>query len=306
MYIAAKLSCQYKSSKVVDLREHLILETDPEKGKGEYAFDNPGFKDTSLLPVSKSLENNKLEASKSKWNQWSPLTALTTKSEKRRTVDDTALECLQANEVKVVALRSHDFTGLGFNICGNMKEGIYIKDILHRGPAFESGKLNPGDRINSVTISFEHMVYEDALTILSYASPYEVMIEAKGGKLIHSTSGQGGQPSHPVYRSSSCTELYHVEKSSKKKLFGDEFTGSLSSNYSSLQKSRSNMTTLERKESKSPMPAQTHQKKTPSKHLSPEQLKTQLEQRILADHQHNLKAKDKPQRIEAETQKTEK
>lgn len=24
--------------------EHLILETDPEKGKGEYAFDNPGFK----------------------------------------------------------------------------------------------------------------------------------------------------------------------------------------------------------------------------------------------------------------------
>lgn len=67
-----------------------------------------------------------------------------------------------------------------------------------------------GDRINSVTISFEHMVYEDALTILSYASPYEVMIEAKGGKLIHSTPGQGGQPSHPVYRSSSCADLYHV------------------------------------------------------------------------------------------------
>ncbi|XP_018569235.1 muscle M-line assembly protein unc-89-like isoform X2 [Anoplophora glabripennis] len=284
-------------------KEQLILETDPERGKTEFAFDNPGFKDTSLLPVSKSLESTKLENTKSKWNQWSPLSALTTKSEKRKTVDDTALE---ANEVKVVALRSHDFTGLGFNICGNMKEGIFIKDILHRGPAFESGKLNPGDRINSVTISFEHMVYEDALTILSYASPYEVMIEAKGGKLIHNTPGQGGQPSHPVYRSSSCADLYHVEKSSKKKLFGDDFNGSLSSNYSSLQKSRSNMTTLERKESKSPRQAHPNAKKAPAKHLTPEQLKSQLEQRILADHQHNLKAKDsKSQRVEIETQKTE-
>lgn len=54
------------------------------------------------------------------------------------------------------------------------------------------------------------MVYEDALTILSYASPYEVIIEAKGGKLISSTPGQGGQPSHPVYRSSSFADLYNV------------------------------------------------------------------------------------------------
>ncbi|KAJ8976902.1 hypothetical protein NQ317_014073 [Molorchus minor] len=210
-------------------------------------------------------------------------------------MDDTALE---PNEVKVVALRSHDFTGLGFNICGNMREGIYIKDILHRGPAFESGKLNAGDRINSVTISFEHMVYEDALTILSYASPYEVMIEAKGGKNLHSTStpGQGGQPCHPIYRSSLKNHL-------KKRLFGEDYTGSGGSNYSSLQKSRSNMTTLERKESKSP--AHTDHKKALSKHLSSEQLKTQLEQRISTDHQHNLRAKEKPQKIEAESQKTE-
>lgn len=54
------------------------------------------------------------------------------------------------------------------------------------------------------------MVYEDALTILSYASPYEVIIEAKSGKLISSTPGQGGQPSHPVYRSSSFADLYNV------------------------------------------------------------------------------------------------
>ncbi|CAH0547492.1 unnamed protein product [Brassicogethes aeneus] len=275
--------------------EHLILETDPEKGKGEFAFDNPGFKDTSILAIPKAVEKNQKLESKPKWNQWSPLNALSTKNEKRKTLDDSAIE---GNEVKVVALRSHDFTGLGFNIEGNMKEGIYIKDILHRGPAFESGKLNSGDRINSVTISFEHMVYEDALTILSYASPYEVIIEARSGKLIHHTSGQGGQPSHPVYRSSSCTDLFQMEKSSKKRLFGEEHTGSLSSNYSSLQKSRSNMTTLERKESKSP---KMRTKKLPGKHLSPEQLKMQLEQRISSDGG----PKVKPQRVDAEMQKTE-
>lgn len=198
-----------------------------------------------MTPITKSLEKERFEGNKTKWTQWSPLTALTTKSEKRKTLDDSAIDVsrsvfldeltsfisFQGNAVKVVALRSHDFTGLGFNICGNMKEGIYIKDVLHRGPASESGKLNPGkaeegcrtarlidfffgvgDRINSVTISFEHMVYEDALTILSYASPYEVIIEARGGKVIHQSSGQGARPSHPVYRSSSCTDLFHVSR----------------------------------------------------------------------------------------------
>lgn len=34
-----------------------------------------------------------------------------------------------------------------------------------------------GDKILSVTICFRHVVYEDALTILSYASPYDVTLE---------------------------------------------------------------------------------------------------------------------------------
>lgn len=49
------------------------------------------FADASLLPVSKTPETHKVDASKSKWNQWSPLSALTTKSEKKRTQDDDAL-----------------------------------------------------------------------------------------------------------------------------------------------------------------------------------------------------------------------
>lgn len=92
-----------------------------------------------------------------------------------------------------------------------MREGIFIKDVLHHGPASESGKLNPGDKILSLKISFEHMVYEDALTILSYASPYEVEIEARSGfKNNGPASGQGAFPGHPLYRSSSSTDLMRV------------------------------------------------------------------------------------------------
>lgn len=54
------------------------------------------------------------------------------------------------------------------------------------------------------------MVYEDALTILSYASPYEVAIEAKSGKFLTNTNGQGAQPGHPLYRSSSIGDLIMV------------------------------------------------------------------------------------------------
>lgn len=87
----------------------------------------------------------------------------------------------------------------------------------------------------------------------------------------------------------------------------------MSSNYSSLQKSRSNATTLERTNSKSPKLSnqKADRLKKPAKtQLSPEQLKAQLEQTILEDHKQNMKNKnermlDVPVKIEMETQKTE-
>ncbi|CAH1991927.1 unnamed protein product [Acanthoscelides obtectus] len=241
--------------------------------------------------MCKPEETSKLETSKPKWSHWSPLAALTTKSEKRKTLDDSALE---NSEVKVVALRSYDFTGLGFNICGNIKDGIYIKDISHRGPAFVSGKLNPGDRISSITISFEHIVYEDALNILSYASPYEVIIEAKSGKVIQ-TPTQGGQPIHPMYKSTSCTNLWHSEKSPGTRLFADTPN-------SSLQKQKNHVTNLERKDSKSPNVNQAHHKKSKPFKSTPE-IKPSPEPRVAEPQP---KAKERlQQKSDLEVQKTE-
>jgi hypothetical protein len=34
-------------------------------------------------------------------------------------------------------------------VTGNMRDGIFIKDISNRGPAFESGKIAPGTTKNA-------------------------------------------------------------------------------------------------------------------------------------------------------------
>lgn len=87
----------------------------------------------------------------------------------------------------------------------------------------------------------------------------------------------------------------------------------MSSNCSSLQKTRSTATTLERKSTNSPKPASNQKpdraKKVSSSsksQMSPEQLKAQLEQKILEDHKQNLKAKnERPLKVESEVQKSE-
>ncbi|XP_015112788.1 uncharacterized protein LOC107038284 [Diachasma alloeum] len=243
--IAAFLYRQWRRHK----GKHLVLVTDPEIVEDAYAFDNPCFKDATgqigsmERPLSVAAIETQIKDSP-KWSTpWSGLgLGAGNKHDKRRTLDDSCLGP-KATRVSVVSLRSRDFTGLGFNVAGNMREGIFVKDLLHRGPASESGRIHPGDRITSVKISFRSMVYEDALTILSYASPYDVELEVESG-------GSGSRPTtllkktvgpsptricHPIYRSQSIPELSRVHKSSAKRLFIADPTDSLNcSNYSPL------------------------------------------------------------------------
>ncbi|XP_013395944.1 enolase-phosphatase E1 [Lingula anatina] len=127
-------------------------------------------------------------------------------------------------EVVSVSLQSKDIIGLGFNVAGSMRDGIFISQVHNRGPASESGKIKVGDRIVSVTISFENMVYEDALTILSYASPYPVQVQlqkskpTKSGALqVRRTPSQSSLPNlhHPLYRSQSLDDLSRIMKDSQ-------------------------------------------------------------------------------------------
>lgn len=68
-------------------------------------------------------------------------------SEKQSNFNFLSSFFLQEPERTIVSLRGHDFTGLGFNICGNMRDGILVKDVLHRGPASESGLIKAGKKI---------------------------------------------------------------------------------------------------------------------------------------------------------------
>ncbi|XP_067008091.2 uncharacterized protein [Anabrus simplex] len=208
--------------------KHLVLVTDTEAGPDQYAFDNPCFRDgTPIGRTPPEKEPVKLDQ-KARWSAWSPIGALVaTRNEKRRALDDSFVG---EPQVQTVSLRSHDFTGLGFNICGNMRDGIFVKDVLHRGPASESGRISPGDRIDAIRISFRHMVFEDALTILSYASPYDVQLEVENAAtsrpstLIRTkrTSASSIAPAdricHPFYRSQSIADLAQIGKASLKRV----------------------------------------------------------------------------------------
>ena len=51
----------------------------------------------------------------------------------------------QEPDVVSVWLTSQDFIGLGFNIAGSMRDGIYVSQVHNRGPAIESGKFKVGE-----------------------------------------------------------------------------------------------------------------------------------------------------------------
>lgn len=261
--IAALLYRQWRKHK----GKHLVLVTDPEIVEDAYAFDNPCFKDATPS-VSRILERSIPAVTTStpakdspRWSAaWAPFTlGSAERNDKRKILDDSCLGP-KATRVNLVSLRSRDFTGLGFNVCGNMREGIFIKDLLHRGPASESGRIYPGDRIASVKISFRNMVYEDALTILSYASPYDVELEVESGGsgskpttlLKRSVGPSAARICHPLYRSQSIPELSQAPRSATRLFIADP-NETIGSNYSTMNstlkssKSTSASQTLERR-----------------------------------------------------------
>ncbi|KAG8188192.1 hypothetical protein JTE90_019469 [Oedothorax gibbosus] len=217
-----------------------------KKGSSDFAFDNPYFRNSQEADEqdgttgrNKSLFNNKNSLRSSKLSEAS---AKAKKARgggknhfgfgggKKKAQDDSCITTALEPERAFVSLRGHDFTGLGFNICGNMRDGILVKDVLHRGPASESGLIKAGDKIVNadkivnVTVSFTSIVYEDALTILSYASPYDVQLEiervpssaaaasAAPKRLASCSFNNSGQKLfHPLYRSQSIDDLTQID-----------------------------------------------------------------------------------------------
>ncbi|XP_055312753.1 uncharacterized protein LOC129574587 [Sitodiplosis mosellana] len=175
------------------------LVEDADTTKVDYAFDNPAFKG----------DNNKNASPFD--NKWQT-------PDKRKTVDDSYAN---APIPRLVPLRGSDFTGLGIEVCGGLKDGIFVKKVMPQGPA--ANIVHRGDKITSITIDFRHIVQEDAATILSYASPYNVQLELidANGAVSNVLSQNASQPAltHPLYRPRSQEDLNTIERNARKKLF---------------------------------------------------------------------------------------
>jgi len=52
---------------------------------------------------------------------------------------------LQDDQTYDVCLRGRPFEGLGFDIVGNMTDGLFVSHVFNRGPAYEAGCIRPGN-----------------------------------------------------------------------------------------------------------------------------------------------------------------
>ncbi|XP_075987941.1 uncharacterized protein LOC142984307 [Anticarsia gemmatalis] len=207
--------------------KHLVFSTDPESVKDEFAFDNPGFRQEERLA----------------WQHEAPTLPLTGKMQPGLHVEFTKPEHskddshLQRGRVRRVKLWARDFTGLGFRCGGGARDGVHVHSVLRSGPA-AAAKLQPGDKIKSIKIEFTGTPLEDAVGILSLASPYPVELElVEGGR----TSGAGRAVHHPLLkRAGSTSDVNTLEKEAK-----------LLHPPKSPNTSHSNNSTLETKQSKS-------------------------------------------------------
>lgn len=94
---------------------------------------------------------------------------------------------------------------------------------MPQGPAANIVRI--GDKITSIKIDLRHMVQEDAATILSYASPYNVQLELIDGNGALSYLAPANSPkssgqrslTHPLYRSSSQEDFNTIERNARKK-----------------------------------------------------------------------------------------
>lgn len=57
----------------------------------------------------------------------------------------TTVNHLQMPAPRLVSLKGSDFTGLGIECYGGLKDGIYVKKVAPQGPA--SGHINIGERL---------------------------------------------------------------------------------------------------------------------------------------------------------------
>lgn len=269
----------YRKGYVLKRKDSQLVPEDPEGKKDEYAFDNPAFKtggEVTSATTTTGKTSSPLDPS------WTSSSAKQNSLDKRKTADDS---CINTTTPRLVSLRGSDFTGLGVEVHGGLKEGIFVKKVMPQGPA--AGFINTGDRITSITIDFRHIVQEDAMTILSYASPYNVQLElVSGEKLPHTQSPKPGHQAltHPLVRSSSQSDMNTIERNSRKKLFPGDESGTATLKME--QPSQNNLNKV------LPTVHKENEKETPKKHSFKQQMREMIEEKFQTKSSTDVERKD--------------
>lgn len=87
---------------------------------------------------------------------------------------------------------------MGFDISGNVRDGIFISSILGSGPARDSGLVHRGDRIKCLNISFEGITLQDARDILNCGAPYKLRLLLEKGNESARDSSNRKQRNNPL------------------------------------------------------------------------------------------------------------
>lgn len=83
----------------------------------------------------------------------------------------------------MVPLRATDFAGLGFTVAGTLRDGIYVKDLLNKGPAALSGNVKPGMRLFT-SLSSHSNVKEIFEQLTCDVAVHENVLKKKKKKLV--------------------------------------------------------------------------------------------------------------------------
>uniref|UniRef100_A0A7E4VJX6 PDZ domain-containing protein n=1 Tax=Panagrellus redivivus TaxID=6233 RepID=A0A7E4VJX6_PANRE len=110
------------------------------------------------------------------------------KNGRSRSLDNLQSEDEKRRLAQLLALRR-----FGFSIDGNEDDGIFIDRVLPGTPAEESGNIFAGDKIKTLTVSFENMTFDDALAVLALVTDYTIRLDLERvTQLDEMTQTEGG------------------------------------------------------------------------------------------------------------------
>lgn len=111
----------------------MVMVNEKERDEEKLEFEKKCLKDGKKIGRKKVEKEKEKMEKKDRWYKWNDMVGKR-KEDKRRDMDDYFIG---EKRVNVVEIRSNELNGMGLKICGNMRDGIFVKDVMKRGKEYE-------------------------------------------------------------------------------------------------------------------------------------------------------------------------